>query len=146
MPIRSGEPGKSWKPNHAQVRALRALGIDRKRRRAFVQGEVVVFDLQTEGEPGIAVIQVVGKRIRSGIISIVDVGGGVSDLTRFRGQALDVARAFAANELEIYGGAIINQRLEALLLRQGFSRAIEAIPEMLGGGMMEIVSKVFPVT
>jgi hypothetical protein len=51
-----------------------------------------------------------------------------------------------ATEYELFGGAVINQRLERLLIRQGFQRAVDTVPEELGGGTMEIRFKVFALS
>ena len=68
---------------------------------------------------------------------VLIVGAGIAGLA--------LARALNATELELFGGAVINRHLEALLLRQGFARATDAIPEELGGGTMEILTRVFPL-
>jgi hypothetical protein len=129
----------------SQLRALRELGLDAPQRRAFLRGEVVLYYSPTRAEPAVAVAQLVGIRLRSGMIAIRDVGGGLGVLARFRTRSHAVARACGASEVELFGAAFINQRLEALLLRQGFARATEPVPEELGGGTMEIVTKLFPV-
>jgi hypothetical protein len=51
----------------------------------------------------------------------------------------------AAKHLELFGAAVINQRLEAVLLRHGYKRQVDTVPEVLGGGTMEILTKVLPV-
>lgn len=56
-----------------------------------------------------------------------------------------VGQAFAATELEVFGAAIINHRLKAILLRQGFVEKRDHVPEELGGGEMEILSKIISV-
>jgi hypothetical protein len=135
----------SGNPRLSQVRVLRDFGLVRSERKAFFRVEAVVFSFSTGAAPAIAIIQLLGNRLCSGIISIHDIGGGLRDFVRFRDQAHRVARAFHADEVELFGAAVINERLEALLLRQGFSRAIVTVPEALGGGSMEILSRVFPV-
>ncbi len=134
------------RPTRAQVQALHDLGLSRAQRRTFFQGLVTVYYFPSGSEPAIAVIHLAGDKVRSGIIDIHDVGGGLGDLARFRKRSLAVARAFGAARLELFGGAFINPRLEALLLRQGYAQATEAVPEELGGGTIEIVTRVFPVT
>jgi hypothetical protein len=128
------------------VQSLRNLGLDPSQIEAFLRGDAVVYQFPTQGEAGIAMIQRTGVRLRSGIIEINDVGGGVRDFLVFRGRSEVVARTLGASELELFGGAVINQKLESLLLRRGFQRGEDTVPEDLGGGTMEILFKVFPVT
>jgi len=45
----------------------------------------------------------------------------------------------------LFRAALIEPCLEALLLRQGYARATEPVPDVLGGGTMDIVAKVFAV-
>jgi hypothetical protein len=45
----------------------------------------------------------------------------------------------------LFGAAVINQRLEALLLWHGYKRQVDTVPEVLGGGIMEILTKDVPV-
>lgn len=138
-------PGEGRRPQLSQVRALRDLGLNQAQRSAFFRAESVVFHFPTREEPAIAVAHLAGSRLRCGIISIRDVGGGVRDLGQFRDRCQAVARSFGASELELFGAAVINQRLQALLVRQGFARLTELVPEELGGGTMEVLSRVFPV-
>lgn len=145
MPVPPWNPGFSGRPRPSQVRSLRNLGLNRTQRRDFYRGDLVVFEFPTPSSPAIAAVQILGTRLRSGIISIRDVGGGVADFGRFRRQSLDAAKAFRLTELELFGGAIINPRLEAMLLRHGFCRLTAPIPDALGGGTMEILSRVYPV-
>src|SRR5436190_6203193 len=105
----------------AQVRSLRVLGLDRTQRRTFLQGEATVYFFPTRSEPAIALIHLVGNRVRNGIISIKDIGGGVGDFLRFRTHSFAVAKTTGAVSLELFGGAFINPSLEALLIRHGFS-------------------------
>ena len=61
------------------------------------------------------IVQLVGPRLRCGIISVRDVsGGGALQLLHFRTVSLGLARALNATELELFGGAVINRHLEAL--------------------------------
>ncbi len=146
--MRRGAAGSmSGVPRLAQVRSLRDLGVDRAARRAFFAGRAVLFSLPTTGgEPILGAVQYGSGRLRCGIISIRALSGeGASAFARFRQQSLAVARAFGASELELFGGAIVNPRIEAMLLRQGFIRATEIVPDELGGGTMEILTRVFSV-
>ena len=107
----------------------------------------MAFTLVTDGdEPILGVIQLASPRLRCGIISVRDAsGGGARQLLHFRNPTLALARVLNATELELFGGAVINRQLEALLRRQGFVLAVDTIPDELGGGTMEILTRVFPV-
>jgi hypothetical protein len=132
-----------WTPE--QQAALVAVGLGEEQIARFRQGEAVAYLLATETEPGIAILQRVGSRLRSGIVEVNDPGGGVKTLARFRGQARRIAASFGLTELELFGAEVINQKLSELLLNQGFERKTEPCPEALGGGEMTILSRVFPV-
>jgi hypothetical protein len=125
--------------------ALRDLGLDSAQREQFFAGKYVVYPLATESDPGIAVIELSGSRLSSGIIEINDIGGGLVDFLRFRRLSRAVAVAVGATELELFGGAIINTDLEQLLIRQKFERSVRSIPEELGGDIMEVLTRVFPL-
>ena len=133
-------------PLISHVRALRGLGLSREQRRVFYNGNVAVYYFPTKTEPAIAILHWIGDRIRSGIVSIHDIGSGFSDLARWRTQSFTVARCLGAKNLELFGAAVVNPRLEALLLKHGYNRQTDTAPEVLGGGTMEIITKVLPVT
>ena len=132
-------------PSEALTQALNGLGLEPSRFEAFLRFEAVVYQFPTWSEPGIALVQLVGNRLRSGIIEINDLGGGLKDFLGFRDRSERLARALAVNELELFGGAVFNRRLEDLLIRRGFQRSEDAVPDELGGGTMEILFKVFAV-
>jgi len=64
-------------PTIEQEDALLELGLKRVQIPEFLSGRTVVCQLPTEGEPGVAMVQMVDLRLRSGIVSIKDPGGGV---------------------------------------------------------------------
>ncbi len=61
---------------------------------------MIVYKLSTEGDPGIAMVQMTGSRLRSGIIEINDPGGGLKDFLFFRTRSRAVAQALNLIELE----------------------------------------------
>ena len=130
----------------AVIQSLVLLGLDPLQVEAFLRGDAVVYQLPTGSDPGIGMVQRAGNRLRSGIIEINDVGGGLKDFLLFRDRSEMIARALAADEMELFGGAVINRRLENLLIRRGFQRSEDAIPEVLGGGTMEILTKIFTIS
>ena len=130
----------------AQRAALEELGLGEPEILAFMEGRVVVYYLPTESEPGIAVIQKSGMRLRSGIVVINDPGGGVKTLLRFRGRSRAVAKLFCLAELELFGAAVVNEKLESILLAQGFVRDQVVCPDELGDdGNIDILTKLFAV-
>jgi len=125
-----------------EMAALGAFGLQEGECAGFTEGEPIVFPLETEGEPGIALIQFRGNQLRCGIIEIRDPGGGLKSLLRFRGRCRALAHALGLYEFEVFGAAIVNPRLEALLQRRGFVRRDDECPEVLGGGSMEILYRI----
>jgi hypothetical protein len=130
----------------AQSAALQELGLSEHHIAAFLEGRAAVYYLPTESEPGIAIIQKWGARLRSGIVVINDPGGGVKTLLRFRQRSRTVARTFHLAELELFGAAVINDKLESILLNNGFARDRIVCPDELGNdGNIDILAKVFAV-
>ncbi len=127
------------------VQALRGLGLDSAQIDGFLRNETIVYRLSTQGDPGIAMIERVGDRLRSGVIEINDPGGGRKDFMQFRARSRVVAVELGVVELEWFAAAVIYEKLEHLLRRQGFRSFNVAVPEDLGGGMMTILSKLFAV-
>jgi hypothetical protein len=125
--------------------ALADVGIPAGRVAAFLRGETVVVTGAGADPVGIAVLQRVGTRLRCGIVSIRDPGHGHVTMLRFRGRCHALAARLGAVELELFGVAVINPKLEQVLLRRGFERRTGDIPDELGGGQAEILTRVFPV-
>lgn len=132
-------------PTPEQVNVLLDLGVKFDQIPEFVGGRPVVYGLPTESEPGVAIVQMVGSRLRSGIVTIKDPGGGLKTFVRFRGRSVRVAAQFGLTELELFGAAITNDELREILLRQGYQSRTEQCPDELGGGTVEILTRVHPV-
>ena len=114
-----GSTNMSIPPTPAQSAALKDLGLTEGDITAFLEGKFVVYYLPTGSDPAIALIQKSGARLRSGIYVIRDPGGGVKTLARFRGQSRKVAKLFCLNELELFGVAVTNEKLETMLALSG---------------------------
>ena len=114
------------------------LGMDPSQVVGFLRGETVVYPLRTETKPGIAMIERIGERLRSGVIEINDPGNGRKDFMRFRDRSLAIAIELGVSELELFAAAIINRRIEAMLIRRKFRRLDVTIPDDLGGGTMSM--------
>ena len=99
--------------------------------------------LSRAAEGTIIVAQVTAAgRLRIGIYTIRNVGGGLLDFLNFELEAKALARAIGATELEIMGIEVTNPRLRAVLESGGFTPTTIPGPDELGGGTMNAVSKV----
>jgi hypothetical protein len=71
------------------------------------------------------------------------VGGGLTDFLTFAARATAAAKAIGANELELMGVEITNNKLRRTLERGGFARTTMPVPEELGGGTFEdVISRI----
>ncbi|MBX3387807.1 MAG: hypothetical protein KF768_14670, partial [Phycisphaeraceae bacterium] len=122
-----------------RVRALRDFGLDQGARRAFLNGETVAFQ-QASGIIGFARME--GSRLVAGIFSINAPGQGVRLMSKFRSQAAALGRSLGATELQLAGAEFTNSALRATLSRAGFTAGTMEAPAALGGGAMNILSKV----
>jgi hypothetical protein len=126
-----------------QKEALHALGVQASYFDSFCAEEQVVFYFSTESTPGIGIVQFVSGRVRCGIVEINDRVSGLTSLVVFRNRAMRLAKVLGADELELFGAAFINQRFEALLLRQSYVRQLVPCPDELGDAEMEILSRIY---
>jgi len=124
-----------------QAQALGIFDLTSDQVLAFCNGIQVVCELQTQSQPGIAILQLADDRVRCGIFLIHDPGGGLLTLTRFKGNAGRLAQAFDKSKLELFGATVLNPELERLLRRQGFTPAVDSCPDDLGNDDWEILSK-----
>ncbi len=132
------------RPTLAQLRALRNFGLDRAARREFFSGRPATFLSTTAGSP-IGVLQLQGSRLSAGIFQINAPGMGLRAFTQFRSASTQLARTLGATELELGGIAVTNPNVTATLLRMGFTARTATVPESLGGGTVEVITRVFPV-
>ena len=128
-----------------QRAALDALGIAEDRRQALLRGEATTSLFGGGASPMVIVAQLRPPRLRAGVIEINASGRGMYMLLEFRSACEDLARSFELTELELFGAAVVNARLDSVLRQHGFELAVDACPDDLGGGTMEIRSRVFPV-
>lgn len=105
------------------------------------------FSLSTTGgDPTLGFVQRTGSRLRADIVDVKDLSGfGARACLQFGERIRAVARAIGVVELEIFGVAVINPRIEAMLSRQGFVPGETMIPDAFGGGTVPSLSKLFPV-
>lgn len=134
-------------PLRHQVQALRALGVSAADRRAFFSGEPIMTQLsRANGDPTIVALTLGPNRLTAAIFSVNDTSGsGFTAFTEFRRSARDLARRLGVGELELQGQAIVNPRIEALLRRQGFEPGQARVPAPLGGGTIDVMSRVYAV-
>lgn len=122
---------------------LSKVGLDAGQVNSFFSRVAIVYLLPTQTKPGIGLIQLIdATRLRHGIVEIDDVGGGLRSFGQFRARTMALARLLGLVEVELFAAAVINPRLERLLIRQGFIRGEEPVHEELGDdGTMETHSK-----
>jgi hypothetical protein len=126
--------------------ALGRLGVGEAQLPGLAVGKPVAFVLAGAAEGTIAVAQVTAEgRLRVGIYTIKNVGGGLGDFMVFQAKAQAAARALGAKELELLGIEVTNPRLRAVLERGGFGPTTMPVPEELGGGTLNAVSRIEPV-
>lgn len=127
-----------------QLEALLDLGIERARIADVAAGSAVAYLLNAGTLPIVAILQIQGNRLRSGIVEINDPGNGVIALAAFWRLTRAVAETFGSHEIEVFAVEVINSRLAEVLQRHGFERRIEPCPDELGNESMEILTRVFP--
>jgi len=137
-------------PFSAEARlALGRLGMGQSHLRRFAAGESVAFMLSGAAPGTITVAQLTAEgRLRVGIYTIKNEGdglGGLGDFMTFEARAQDAAKALGVKELELLGIEITNPKLQATLERGGFNPTTIAVPEELGGGSFNAISRVEPV-
>ena len=98
-----------------------------------------------DGTVGVAQLTPLG-RLRVGLYTIKNEGGGLADFMTFEAKAQAAARALGAKELEILGIAINNPKLRSVLEGGGFTKTTLEVPEELGGGTTnDVISRIEPV-
>jgi hypothetical protein len=129
-----------------QRATLDALYIPDDRRPALLRGEAITALFGTGGSPLVIVVQLRPPRLRGGVIEVNAPGRGMFMLLEVRAACEHLARAFELTELELFGAAVLNTKLADVQRRHGFEVTVDACPDDLGGGTMEILTQVFSVT
>jgi hypothetical protein len=112
----------------------------------FAAGKAVSFFLPGVAEGTITVAQLTAEGgLRVGIYTINNVGGGLVDFMVFEARAHAAAKALGAKELELLGIEITNPKVQAALERGGFAPTTIPVPEELGGGTFNAISRIEPV-
>lgn len=100
--------------------------------------------LLSEAEDGTIAVAILTPegRLRVGIYTIKHVGGGLLDFLRFDSLAQATARTLGLEDVEILGLEITCPRLQAVLERGGFHATTMPVPEELGGGIFQAISRI----
>jgi hypothetical protein len=126
--------------------ALGRLGMGESHLLDLAVGEPVAFILSGAAEGTIAVAQFTAEgRLRVGIYTIKNVGGGLDDFMMFEARAQAAASALGAKELELIAIEITNPQLRSVLERGGFAPTTMPVPVELGGGIFNAISRIEPV-
>ncbi len=127
--------------------ALGLLGIGEGQLQSLAEGKPIAFNLSGAAESTVTVAQFTPEgKLRVGIYTIKNEGGGLNDFLAFESRAQAAARAIGATELELMGVEITNLKLRAALERGGFTKTTLPVPEELGGGTFtDVISRVEPV-
>jgi hypothetical protein len=129
----------------AQRERILGLGVREDQLAALGQGVAVAYYFPTTSAPAIAILQIRGESLLSGIFEITDPGGGVLSFLRFRNASFDLAMVLELSEVEFFGGEVLNDKLAELLRRQGFRPGQVRAPDELGNDLMNVLARVFPV-
>jgi hypothetical protein len=123
--------------------ALQRLGLTETQLRALEKGRVVAFMLSGVAEGTVCIARLPSReRLQLGIYTIRSVGSGLNDFITFELKARTAAKAVGAQELELMGIEITNDDLRAVLEQGGFSPTSLPVPEELGGGTFDALSRV----
>jgi hypothetical protein len=127
--------------------ALELLGLTPEQQASLLQGQptAFLFPSADEGLIGIALYISSQQRLRIGIYTINNPGEGLTDFLSFEARSHVAARELGAREVELLGIEINNAQLREVLERGGFTPVTIAVPEELGGGIANAVSKIFLV-
>jgi hypothetical protein len=126
------------------IEAVGRLGISEPQMSALFDGIPVAFQVSGAADGTLAIAQLIQTaRLRAGIYTIRNEGGGLTDFITFESRARAAAKAVGALELELMGIEITNANLRAALELGGFTATTIPIPEELGGGTStDVISRV----
>jgi hypothetical protein len=123
--------------------AFSRLGMGESHLRDLAAGKAVVFSLLDAAEGTLTVAQLTAAgRLRVGIYTINNIGGGLRDFMTFQARTQAAAKALGAKELELLGIEMTNPEFQAVLERGGFVPTTIPVPEELGGGTFNAISRV----
>lgn len=127
--------------------ALGRIGMGEWQVEGLAAGKSVAFTLSGAAEGTVAVAQLTAwGRLRIGIYTMKNVGGGLLDFMTFEAAVQAAARALNAKELELLGIEVTNPKLQAVLERGGFTPTTLPVPDELGGGTFNAISRIEPLS
>jgi hypothetical protein len=141
------DPGEGTQISDKLKEALTALGFAPEQQADLIRGEPTAFVFPSADEGLIGVAQYIAhrRRLRIGIYTINNPGGGLMDFLAFETRSHAAAIALSAREVELLGIEVTNAKLLEVLERGGFTPTFILVAEVLGGGSAKAVSTVFPV-
>jgi hypothetical protein len=127
--------------------ALERLGIGATQFLSLSEGKPVAFNLAGAAESIVTIAQFTPeRRLRVGIYTIKNEGGGLGDFLTFESRTQVAAKAIGATEVERMGIEVTNPKLRAVLERGGFTKTTMPVPDELGGGTFtDVISRIEPV-
>jgi hypothetical protein len=135
------------KVTDAQASALTKLGVSQEDQLPFMNGQIVGFQYPTVGGDDVyGFLQYQSGSLTSQLFSINNTAGGAANAFRqFVGGSNGLAASLGLDSVELQGGSVINPELANALLSRGFVPKVVPVPDALGGGAQEVLSKVVPV-
>jgi hypothetical protein len=135
----------------SQVKTLREIGVAKENRRAFFNGQIVDFSFPTKGgDDVVGFLQRTPNgevQLTSQLFSINNTAGGApAAFRKYLRNSTDLAKSLGATKIEIQGGSLINPDLAKALTDRGFTPKTVPVPEALGGGTQEVLSKIIDLT
>jgi hypothetical protein len=123
--------------------AFLKLGLSENQLPDLMAAKPVAFYLSGASKGLVAVVQIAGRRLRSGIYTIDNKGGGLRDFATFETNSRVAAFSLKMLELELMGIDVYNPLLRAALVNGGFTPTTLEVPEDLGSGFFtDVISRV----
>lgn len=141
------EGGEAGVTLYSQAHTLKAMGVSKENRRAFLNGETVQFQYPTTGGHDVyGFLQLNDGQLTSQLFSINNVTGGApAAFRKFVSDSQSLSRSFGLTQIELQGGSVINSDLAKALSSRGFQPKTVPVPHALGGGLQEVLFKIVPV-
>jgi hypothetical protein len=125
------------------ILALRRLGLEEGQVQDLAKGKPIAFNLAGAAEGTICVACLpTDDRLQIGIYTIKNVGGGLPDFMTFDARSRSAAIALGVKEVETMGIEVTHLEMRAVLERGGFTPTTFDVPDELGGGTFDALSRV----
>ncbi|MCK9386194.1 MAG: hypothetical protein M0Q15_16410 [Nevskia sp.] len=131
----------------SQIAALNNLGVPSIDHPIFFSGGIAGFQYPTVGGDNVfGFLQYQNGTLTSQLFSINNTAGGAPAAFRqFINGSNELGRSLGLKSLELQGGSVINRDLANALSSRGFTPKLVPVPDALGGGTQEVLSKVVSV-